>query len=206
MARGCSEADGGDDASAPAVLRAAVGSTRATTDLIDTTVRAALAWVAENPRSPGAGPLLRATVGSTRATPERVAEAVEAALDWVRAHPDDAEVPGVLRASIGGTRIPRASVAAPAAVAMTWMAEHPDDPEIVAIFRTVIAAGCLDQARRHAVLVVEQRLQQMGRRNPLMMLANRDRLRGLEESARAVGELFEIHSAFPSSGRPYGVA
>ncbi|HWI88474.1 MAG TPA: hypothetical protein VNS11_04455, partial [Sphingomicrobium sp.] len=29
---------------------------------------------------------------------------------------------------------------------------------------------------------------------PLLMLANRDRLCGLQEPARAVGELFEIHS------------
>ena len=56
-----------------------------------------------------------------------------------------------------------------------------------------VAAGGLDQACRHPLIVVEQRLQQMGRRDALVMLADRDRLRGLKEAARAVGELFEIH-------------
>ena len=56
-----------------------------------------------------------------------------------------------------------------------------------------VAAGGLDQPRGHALLVVEQRLKQMRRRDPLMMLANRDRLRGLQKPARAVGELFKIH-------------
>ena len=60
-----------------------------------------------------------------------------------------------------------------------------------------VAARGLDQPGGHALLVVEQRLQQMRRRDPLMMLANRDRLRRLQEAARAVGELFKIHSSLP---------
>ncbi len=64
-----------------------------------------------------------------------------------------------------------------------------------------IAAGGLDQARGHALLVVEQRLQQMRRRDPLMILAHRDRLRRLEESPGAVGEFLEIHLD-PLSVRP----
>jgi hypothetical protein len=45
----------------------------------------------------------------------------------------------------------------------------------------------------------------MRRSNPLMMFANGDRLRGLQESTGAVGELFEIHS-YPSNEEAYGVA
>ena len=56
-----------------------------------------------------------------------------------------------------------------------------------------VAARSVDQPRRHALLVVEQRLQQMRGRDPLMMLPNRDRLRRLKEAARTVGELFKIH-------------
>ena len=62
-----------------------------------------------------------------------------------------------------------------------------------ALRRLGIAARGVDQARRHALLVVEQRLQQMRGRDALMMLANRDRLRRLQEAARAVRQLFKIH-------------
>src|SRR5438270_455615 len=60
-----------------------------------------------------------------------------------------------------------------------------------------IAARGLDQTRRHALLIVEQGLEQMRRRDPLMMLANRDRLRGLQEPARAVRQLLKIHRSSP---------
>ena len=77
----------------------------------------------------------------------------------------------------------------------------------LALRRLGVAAGGLDQPGGHALLVVEQRLQQMRRRDPLMMLANRDRLRRLQEAARAVGELFEIHSiSTPLASGGYGVA
>src|SRR5437868_3918614 len=56
-----------------------------------------------------------------------------------------------------------------------------------------VPARSLDQPRGHALLVIEQGLEQMRRRDALMMLADRDRLGGLEEPARAVGELFKIH-------------
>ena len=60
-----------------------------------------------------------------------------------------------------------------------------------------VATGGLDQACGHALLVVEQRFQQMGRRDALVMLANRNRLRRLQEPARAVGQLFKVHSILP---------
>ena len=68
------------------------------------------------------------------------------------------------------------------------------------------AAGARDQARRHALLVLEQRLQQMRRRDPLMVHAERDGLRRLQEAARAVGEFFEVHVAAPFCAARYGVA
>ena len=61
-----------------------------------------------------------------------------------------------------------------------------------------VAARRLDQARGHALLVVEQRLHQMRRRDPLVMFAHRDRLRRLQEAACPIGEFLEIH-AFPSN-------
>ena len=57
-----------------------------------------------------------------------------------------------------------------------------------------VATRGVDQPSRHALLIVEQRLQQMRRRDPLVMLADRDGLRRLQEAARAIGELFEVHS------------
>jgi hypothetical protein len=45
------------------------------------------------------------------------------------------------------------------------------------------------------------------RRNSLLVLANRNRLRGLEKSPRAVGELLEIHLVLPLlPGADMGVA
>ena len=60
-----------------------------------------------------------------------------------------------------------------------------------------IAAGALDQLRRHALLVVEQRLEQVRGRDPLMVQADGDGLRSLEKTLGAVGELFEIHANTP---------
>ena len=70
--------------------------------------------------------------------------------------------------------------------------------------RLRIAARRLDQARGHALLVVEQGLDQMRRRDALVMLAHGDRLRRLQEAARPVGEFLEIH-AYPSNLRRCGV-
>ena len=63
----------------------------------------------------------------------------------------------------------------------------------LALRRLGIAACGLDQPRRHALLIVEQGLEQMRRRDALMMLANGDGLRRLEEAPGAIGELFQIH-------------
>ena len=60
-----------------------------------------------------------------------------------------------------------------------------------------IAARALDQLRRHALLVVEQRLEQVRGRDPLMVQADGDGLRSLEKTLGAVGELFEIHANTP---------
>ena len=63
--------------------------------------------------------------------------------------------------------------------------------------RLRITPGGFDQAGSHALFVIEQRLQKMRRRDPLLMLPNGDRLGCLEEAARAVGELFKIHLLLP---------
>ena len=64
-----------------------------------------------------------------------------------------------------------------------------------------VAAGGADQARRGALLVVEQRLQQVLRRDALVVLADSDGLRGLEEPPRAVGELLYVHVSGVPSGK-----
>ena len=56
-----------------------------------------------------------------------------------------------------------------------------------------IAACCLDKAGRHALLIFQQRLQQMLRADPLMVHADRHGLRRLQEAFGAVGEFFEVH-------------
>ncbi len=58
-----------------------------------------------------------------------------------------------------------------------------------------VAARGLDQPGRHALLVVEQRLQQMRRRDPLMMLAHGDRLGRLQEAACAIGQFLKVHGS-----------
>ena len=58
-----------------------------------------------------------------------------------------------------------------------------------------VAAGSLDQAGRHALLVVEQSLQQMRGRDPLMMLADRNRLGRLQEPARTIGQFLKVHES-----------
>ena len=55
------------------------------------------------------------------------------------------------------------------------------------------AAGPRDQARGHALLVLEQRLQQVHGRDPLMVHPRRHRLRRLQEAPRPVGEFLEVH-------------
>jgi hypothetical protein len=53
--------------------------------------------------------------------------------------------------------------------------------------------GVCDQPRRHALLVLEQRLQYVHGLNPLMVHPARDGLRRLQEPSRPVGEFFEVH-------------
>jgi len=57
-----------------------------------------------------------------------------------------------------------------------------------------IAARRLDQAGRHALLVLQQCLQQMLRADALMAHPDRDGLRRLEKALGAVSEFFEVHT------------
>ena len=57
-----------------------------------------------------------------------------------------------------------------------------------------VAAGALDQLGGHALVVVEQGLEQVLRPDPLVALADRNGLRGLKETLGAVSELLEIHA------------
>ncbi len=59
--------------------------------------------------------------------------------------------------------------------------------------RAGIAAGGADQVGCHALVVVEKRLQQVLGRDALVVLADCDRLCGLEEALGAVGEFLEVH-------------
>ncbi len=56
-----------------------------------------------------------------------------------------------------------------------------------------VAASGLDEAGRHALLILQQRFQQMFRADPLMAHADRDGLRRLQEAFGAVSEFFEVH-------------
>ena len=58
---------------------------------------------------------------------------------------------------------------------------------------TGIAPGTLNQLGSHALAIVQQRLQQMRRRDPLVIHADSNRLRSLQKAFGPVGELFEIH-------------
>ena len=67
--------------------------------------------------------------------------------------------------------------------------------------RLLRAPACRrDEARGHALFVVEQRLQKVFGREKLVVGADGDALRGLDEAARPLGEFLEIHDA--SSGLP----
>ena len=57
-----------------------------------------------------------------------------------------------------------------------------------------IAARRCDELRRHAFLVVEQRLQQVLLGHLLVGFADGDGLRGLQKAFGAVGELLKIHN------------
>ena len=61
--------------------------------------------------------------------------------------------------------------------------------------RARIAAGALDQPRRHALAVVEQHLQEMLGQELLMALGQRAGLRGLDEALHPLGVFFRIHAS-----------
>ena len=62
-----------------------------------------------------------------------------------------------------------------------------------------VAAGGADQARGGAFLVIQQRLQQVLGGDPLVEFANRDGAGGLQEAARPLGELLDVHGLSPCS-------
>ena len=62
-----------------------------------------------------------------------------------------------------------------------------------------IAAGGLDQAGGSALVVIQQRLQQVFGRDPLVVFSDGDGLRGLQEAFGAVGEFLDVHAHCPSS-------
>src|SRR3546814_12018748 len=65
----------------------------------------------------------------------------------------------------------------------------------------LIAAARADKARRHALIVFQQRLQQMLRPDPLMVPADGDGLRGLQKALGPLGEFLKVHNAIPSWNR-----
>jgi hypothetical protein len=65
--------------------------------------------------------------------------------------------------------------------------------------RSRACAGGADQARGGALRVIQQGLQKMVRRDPLMKFADRNGLGGLEKTPRPLSELLDIHSDVPFS-------
>ena len=68
--------------------------------------------------------------------------------------------------------------------------------------RLRVAACGLDQAGGRAFLVVQQRLQQVLRRDLLVKLAYCDGLGGLQEATRPLGEFLNVHLYVPVTRRP----
>ena len=66
-----------------------------------------------------------------------------------------------------------------------------------------IAAGAVDQTAGEPLAVVQQHLQHMQRRELLVAVAHRQRLRRLDEAARPLGVFFNIHRLFPSACRSH---
>ena len=60
-----------------------------------------------------------------------------------------------------------------------------------------IAASRLDKARGHALLVFQQRFEEMLRPNTLMAHTNGHGLRALQKTLGPVGEFLEVHALFP---------
>ena len=59
-----------------------------------------------------------------------------------------------------------------------------------------IAPGARDQARRHAFVILEQGLEDVFRRDPLMVHADRHGLRALQETLGSVSEFLEVHLVY----------
>ena len=71
---------------------------------------------------------------------------------------------------------------------------QPGERRIGALQRLLgVAAGACDETGRHALGIVEQRLEQVLGRNLRVAVADRNRLRGLDEAFEPVGEFIEIH-------------
>ncbi len=68
--------------------------------------------------------------------------------------------------------------------------------------RARIAAGTVDQTAGQTLAVVQQYFQHMQRRKLLVAVAHRQRLRRLDEAARALGVFFNIHRYFPQPAAP----
>ena len=64
-----------------------------------------------------------------------------------------------------------------------------------------IAAGAVDQTAGKPLAVVQQHFQHMQRRELLVAVAHRQRLRRLDETARTLGVFFNIHRYLPSACR-----
>ncbi len=67
--------------------------------------------------------------------------------------------------------------------------------------RLGVPASRIEQPRRHSLLIVEQRLGEVRRHDPLVMLAHRDGLRSLHEAPRALGQFLEIHRSPPLTSK-----
>ena len=63
--------------------------------------------------------------------------------------------------------------------------------------RTRIAAGTVDQTAGEALAVVQQHFEHMQRRELLVAVTHRQRLRRLDKTARTLGVFFNIHRQFP---------
>ena len=68
--------------------------------------------------------------------------------------------------------------------------------------RAGIAPGAVDQAAGKALAVVQQHLEHVQRRKLLMAVTHGQRLRRLDETARALGVFFNIHRYFPQPAVP----
>ena len=64
---------------------------------------------------------------------------------------------------------------------------------LTTLIRGAAAKAEQDLADRHALLILEQRLQQVLGSDPLVRHSDRDGLRRLEEALGAIGKFLEVH-------------